>query len=456
MACLMPIRAADCLREWLFNRDQRDNFVEEIEIGREASVHAQHDDIESEWTMSMSFYALSGGCTYRGQDRVPHVLGKAAIEFLVVHDPKSLLPLRRAALQNPGKADAFAKAITCAQILWFCLHLVARLSNHTAVALAELVTFAHCIAALLIYIFWWDKPYNVESHVDIECTSLDLAWSLYQSKIMHITFEMSQTKEPDQAPQAGTGSVTTIDEHGEKIFQNAYNIENSNKDDVTSSVELLNSHGTFEIPDTGFRLSVKRPDLSEKETFAMPQTFIDQWQVLWRHWVTMGRPKSASVLPCSDVSAWFPHRAFNIVYWGKGDDLIIRQVAICVPVAAYGCLHLLAWNYDFTTSAERTLWRIASAATVAGGINGMILYVGKLLYHRFFDTTEPPSFLGSLAVIVLAFIGLPLGFLALTCLAPLVVLARTFLIIESFKALPNSPPSTYLVPEWTTFIPHFG
>ena len=39
-----------------------------------------------------------------------------------------------------------------------------------AISLLELNTFAHCISAFFIYIFWWHKPYSVATHVYIEST----------------------------------------------------------------------------------------------------------------------------------------------------------------------------------------------------------------------------------------------------------------------------------------------
>jgi hypothetical protein len=34
------------------------------------------------------------------------------------------------------------------------------------------------------------------------------------------------------------------------------------------------------------------------------------------------------------------------------------------------------------------------------------------------------------------------------------MVARTHLFVESFVALPNSPPSTYQIPPWTAYVPH--
>lgn len=43
-----------------------------------------------------------------------------------------------------------------------------------AVSLLELNTFAHCISTLIIYYFWWNKPYDAEADFWIESTYLDM------------------------------------------------------------------------------------------------------------------------------------------------------------------------------------------------------------------------------------------------------------------------------------------
>lgn len=46
-----------------------------------------------------------------------------------------------------------------------------------AISLLELNTFAHCISAFFIYVFWWHKPYDVATHVYIESTEVSASYS---------------------------------------------------------------------------------------------------------------------------------------------------------------------------------------------------------------------------------------------------------------------------------------
>lgn len=47
-------------------------------------------------------------------------------------------------------------------------------------SLLELNTFAHCVSAFFIYLFWWYKPYDAATHVYVDTTEL-LSMDLYRN-----------------------------------------------------------------------------------------------------------------------------------------------------------------------------------------------------------------------------------------------------------------------------------
>jgi hypothetical protein len=110
----------------------------------------------------------------------------------------------------------------------------------------------------------------------------------------------------------------------------------------------------------------------------------------------------------------------------------------------YGGVHLLAWQYNFQTTAEGTMWRIASMITASSGL--LILLVQTLDY---LDQSYSKPLLGRLRKYFFAGVGIFCCFVIVANL-----LARSFLVIESFRALPNSPSSVYEIPRWTAYLPH--
>jgi hypothetical protein len=154
----------DCLRMLL-------RHEEEIRGQQQADINHLHSQLDKgilPWTIDVAFYAISGAVILEDDCENDLTMNDGSICFLAEHDAAALIPLQRAALQNPGKASVLAKIITCTQALWFCSQCIARLSQNMAISLIELNTFAHCISAFFIYAFWWHKPYDAEAHVYID------------------------------------------------------------------------------------------------------------------------------------------------------------------------------------------------------------------------------------------------------------------------------------------------
>lgn len=171
MICMSPVHALDWLRMWWFHTLDMRTFASEQRRLKIHDVMSRLDNDQLPWTMDTAFYAICGGAVVLIENRI-RTLSPWAIENLAAYDPKCLLPLQRAVLQDPSKASGLAKFITCAQAFWFCSQCIARLSQNMAISLLELNTFAHCISAFFIYVFWWSKPYDVATHVYI--TTYDL------------------------------------------------------------------------------------------------------------------------------------------------------------------------------------------------------------------------------------------------------------------------------------------
>ena len=94
--------------------------------------------------------------------------------FLLGEGYSKLLPripeIPAETIKDKSKASGLAKMIVCGQAIWFCVQLVARLSEGLPISLLELNTSAHTICALLIYIFWWEKPLDIDEPVLIPTT----------------------------------------------------------------------------------------------------------------------------------------------------------------------------------------------------------------------------------------------------------------------------------------------
>lgn len=124
--------------------------------------------------------------------------------------------------------------------------------------------------------------------------------------------------------------------------------------------------------------------------------------------------------------------SFSSYDWAKSG--VSRPPVMGLTFLLYGAIHSLAWEYHFPTKAEAVTWRCASVATASSGLIVFLTILRSLPTYR------------SAAYTVLHYITYILVIVA--------ILASSFLVVESFRALPNSPPSIYEVPRWTAYIPH--
>ncbi|KAF2174901.1 hypothetical protein K469DRAFT_724937 [Zopfia rhizophila CBS 207.26] len=115
--------------------------------------------------------------------------------------------------------------------------------------------------------------------------------------------------------------------------------------------------------------------------------------------------------------------------------------ALSFAAAAYGALHIAAWNEYFPTQAERILW---IASSMAIGSSGIFLWL-YFLARQSIESLD--TFANRLRTNkILSFLGR--GILTLF------ILARVYLVVEAFVSLRRVPKSVYQTPEWSDFLPH--
>jgi hypothetical protein len=71
-------------------------------------------------------------------------------------------------IQDRGKGDTVAKAITIIQTLWFAIQAAHRVSQGLIVTELELTTLAHVVLNIFIYWCWWNKPLNLQFPIDVD------------------------------------------------------------------------------------------------------------------------------------------------------------------------------------------------------------------------------------------------------------------------------------------------
>ena len=70
-------------------------------------------------------------------------------------------------IKDRGKSDWLAKSLVLLQTSWFVMQCIARAIEHLPVTHLEIVTLAYAAMNFVIYIFWWNKPLNVNQPVRV-------------------------------------------------------------------------------------------------------------------------------------------------------------------------------------------------------------------------------------------------------------------------------------------------
>ena len=70
-------------------------------------------------------------------------------------------------INDRGKSDWLAKSLVLLQTSWFVMQCIARAIEYLPVTHLEIVTLAYAAMNFVIYIFWWNKPLNVNRPVRV-------------------------------------------------------------------------------------------------------------------------------------------------------------------------------------------------------------------------------------------------------------------------------------------------
>ena len=128
-----------------------------------------------------------------------------------------------------------------------------------------------------------------------------------------------------------------------------------------------------------------------------------------------------------------------------------RQLLLCLASSIFGVLHALAWNSFFPSTYEQTLWRVSAAFIASCSMFAAIWFTVDNIIRWMSD--------GSLSLRKICYpfyLNMPLLWESLLVILPLTYLvARIYLLVESFISLRDLPSAAYQTPNWTQLIPHF-
>ncbi|KAF8252537.1 hypothetical protein K440DRAFT_631337 [Wilcoxina mikolae CBS 423.85] len=156
-------------------------------------------------------------------------------------------------------------------------------------------------------------------------------------------------------------------------------------------------------------------------------------------------------------------RAGNIIVYWEDQTYIQLFLGLLLLCAAYGGIHMAAWNFQFPTQVEHSLWKVACITAVCGS---MVTPAWVLLVSRM-DGTEPDissefqtamSRLGDAWRLINSGKRIEYGFFIPTVfgvvMTPFFLVARVAIVIEAFLSMRAVPAGAYAEIPWTSYFPH--
>ncbi|KAL8846659.1 MAG: hypothetical protein Q9221_008266 [Calogaya cf. arnoldii] len=440
--------------------------------------------------MAHGFYVLIGGLAFsipadlpESEQFVPSwacgtwFITQTGLWTLLKLDIDQVPSLSEEEIKSKSKANGLAKALVCAQAIWFLATCITRLAQDIPISLLELNTFGHAVCALFIYLLWWEKPFEVDIPTKVHSKALldvfALIWDLLEANEQFQKLDKTTKRElSTDYPLYEADLVESLD--GVAWFE--------------ISFQRLRGGFPVKIPanQSGINEHLASTKFTPGET--IPFTGLQLKSTLRLYGMTLNQHRFHPALPSlsltrQDINRWkmakraaeinnheplrrergdvyrrldpFVRRCFNTPVRRYFKTPVLAEVlgelpqALGFGVAAliYGGLHALAWFADFHSPTEQLLWRISSVAVMGGipvlAVNYALL---DLIRKRF-----PKGIYPEIAILV----GKP-GLILSYLVAVAYVLARLYLVVECFIQLSHLPAGVYDVPKWSAYFPHIG
>ncbi|KAM0805981.1 hypothetical protein BDR22DRAFT_194100 [Usnea florida] len=465
---------------------------------RQPTLEAQKPALPGDrhtWTMVHGFYAVMGGIAFEisesesetflpFKNKETWFIGGNGIRKLASLDyGRKVIPnLGEEEIKSKSKANGLAKALVCIQALWFIAQSLTRLAQRIPISLLELNTFGHAVCALLIYLLWWEKPFEVD-YPTMTKGQILLDSRAYEQMYLPSSHVVEKYKGAFRDQSNGDvfeEFLKFIICENQLVNKRRRAPEEEDSEQASSSYETQSEQRTRYDEDRKMVMTALRPgEVLQGTNFQLslePEAWRDP-TFLATFGVKTNPQFPAIELTSSDVTRWKMASRYierlvvgpnmNIIQrrcqdWPNKDQMFQLPIAVGFSVTAliYGGLHALAWFAHFDSFTEQLLWRM-SACVVMGGVpicyifNSLVWYCGQQRCERSRSMGIYPkreNFWFKVADKGVFFLEKVCDILQYLILLAY-ILARAYLVVESFINLSHLPAGAYDVPRWSAYFP---
>ena len=332
------------------------------------------------WTVTHAYYCIPGGFLLEFPSKEePTAINTAQLLYLLNKNAIDCTPtITEAEIKEKGQGDFFAKLLAVFQLIWLIIQLITRKTLNLPSTKIEITTLSFAVCSLVTYILWFWKPQSPKIPT-------------YISLIRDIDQWDNKSQNEKEKPK--------------ECFSQA------------DREKWLYLRLTSLVPASFFTQSLFPSKDIRELAKALPNDIYNWNSELWG-------------LEHGDLQL-SGKREF---YWSiSGED-----VGFILGGVILGACHCIAWNFDFPTPIERTLWRVASIIVIAVMPVYYLLWLGNYLSEKRFRyrSIEVDTILAWLAFVIFG-------------------VARLYLLGAAFRDLFFLPPEAFIT-TWAASLPGFG
>lgn len=430
------------------------------------------------------------------------------VAFLASHG--HFLKIPESTIRDKSKADILAKVLVCVQVAWMLVQTIGRKAVGYPITLLEVHTLVHVACAIAMYGLWFQKPLDVRDPAWVDASAFQDLLALMLVRNYGYGARWRLDGETDAAPVQSiehsyqTGSESSYLQvypdrvkHGLTESTTSKEAETLLSRKASQSQALQKKRVSPEIithqASDGFDFALDPPKNTQTSCIILsgqsltcgigPALNVRQLWGPQRSLENDGRlliPLSDNDIRRWDLAAsalsrigeelhtpqgsvnYFTSHAPNIFIdrkglqagfyayfcaWASGG--LIAALVIC---SFYGVAHILAWNFEFPTSIERLLWKIACIDTIVGTISLLAIFSIVIYLHEHSWISLKNALLAHEPGVLPLFYRLLVIFGVLN--VPFFLLSRAYIIVETFISLRRVPLGVYATVDWAEYIPH--
>ncbi|KAK5237706.1 hypothetical protein LTR47_000798, partial [Exophiala xenobiotica] len=360
----------------------------------------------------------------------------AGVELLAMAD--GLPAVTKEDVEERSNADVIAKIIVLCQVTWFALQVLSRLIKRLPVTALETHTTVHVGCAIMMYLFWFNKPYNVSRAILlIDAISREIGALLVFRKLWAESYDERLRQHEKKSERYWQ----------ERVINESQNIMVLDPPPALPVREPLDQA----IERYLATISVESVDSNPQEKVL--QTLSKDAKSGWQRLTTRYDSSIVRLVLDKTCLSGIKQTADNFeirTVWGSwskdvGHGWSKEKLMNMTFNVVYGAAHLTAWNASsFPTSAERWIWRISglilAAVPVWAGLwivwwkastsNNKWLFIFR---NGDMDIIGGPFF----CVVIVAY-----------------TLARCYFLVEALVSLRHLPAGAYRQVDWSKLFPH--